>query len=234
MTPPSADLRSGDVFAGWRIVSIEGRNGGLLRRECVGCGKQKISYRSHFLRNCARPHALGIGCSACTVRQVFTTHGDCGSPENRAWNSLKYRCNNSHSSGYENYGGRGVKVCDRWLGRGGYAHFLEDMGRMPRPHMTVERENVNGDYSPENCHWATKSEQSRNTRTNVKLTAGGRTLILADWAIVTGIKYHTLCGRLRLGWSPERVVSVPPRLRRRISDRTTTTPLAVTEEHEGA
>lgn len=87
------------------------------------------------------------------------------------WKSMKDRCRNPNNKAYKNYGGRGIKVCDRWLGAEGFKHFLEDMGERPvgklpsgRPIYTLDRIDVNGDYEPDNCRWATIEDQAINKR----------------------------------------------------------------------
>lgn len=80
---------------------------------------------------------------------------------------MKARCFNERHTWYRNYGGRGITVCDRWLGRYGYANFLADMGRRPTLLHTLDRKNNDEDYSPGNCRWATKSEQAFNRRKKV-------------------------------------------------------------------
>lgn len=74
---------------------------------------------------------------------------------------MKARCNNPKSTNYDNYGGRGIKVCDRWMAS--FENFREDMRDCP-PGLTIDRIDVDGNYEPKNCKWATRSEQMRNTR----------------------------------------------------------------------
>lgn len=81
------------------------------------------------------------------------------------------RCTNPNSSNYMYYGGRGIKVCDRWLGKGGFSNFLIDMGEKPTTEHTLDRIDLNGDYEPSNCKWSTKHEQMAN-RSNSKETVG--------------------------------------------------------------
>ena len=78
-----------------------------------------------------------------------------------AWASMKRRCNNPHARGYPDYGGRGIQVCERW---NRYENFLADMGRKPSPAHSLDRIDVDGNYQPSNCRWATKNQQASNTR----------------------------------------------------------------------
>ncbi len=106
-----------------------------------------------------------------------------------------YRCNNPRCGSYNDYGGRGIKVCERWLE---YDNFLFDMG--PRPEgMSIDRIDNNEGYNPKNCRWATKKEQSRNKSNNVMIDIGGDARPMVEWAELRGISYAIVKQRYRYG-----------------------------------
>lgn len=84
--------------------------------------------------------------------------------EYKTWDGMRQRCRNPKASGYMHYGGRGIKICDRWLGAHGFANFLSDMGPKPFPSYSIDRINVDGDYCPENCRWGSPRQQACNRR----------------------------------------------------------------------
>jgi hypothetical protein len=108
------------------------------------------------------------------------------------------RCTKKGNKSYPDYGGRGIKVCDRWKN---YLLFLEDMGEKPSPEMTLERKDNNKNYEPGNVVWATRTEQNNNTRRNRFITYDGKTLTLNQWSKETGIPYNRIQWRLNSGWT---------------------------------
>lgn len=121
------------------------------------CGTERdvghASLRKGFSRSC--------GCLKLEmVRKVNKTHGLTRTPAHRSWVAMRQRCYNPKTTRYSRYGGRGIKVCDRW--RYSFEEFLKDMGQPPSDRHSIDRIDVDGDYEPGNCRWATPLEQRHN------------------------------------------------------------------------
>lgn len=128
--------------------------------------------------------------------------------EYNAWRTMRQRCNNPNNYNYWRYGGRGIAVCKRW--NESYANFINDMGAKPSPSHSLERVNNDLGYSPENCIWATLSQQASNTRQNNYITVGGVKDTITGWARKLNCMPSALRGRLKRGWSAEKTVTTPP------------------------
>lgn len=124
------------------------------------------------------------------------------------WSGIKDRCTNKNCPGYARYGGRGIRISDRWLS---FENFYADMGSRPEG-MSIDRIDVNGPYAPANCRWATPKQQSNNRRDTTFLTFNGQTKSLGNWADDIGIARNTLRMRLSSGWTLERVLGTKARL----------------------
>lgn len=142
---------------------------------------------------------------SCGCHRVFIgstnnlKHGATRSRAYLSWWNMKSRCERPNSKYFSDYGGRGIKVCDRWQK---FENFLADMGQPPEG-QTLERIDNNIGYSPENVRWADRQQQANNRRSNRLIEHGGRTLTLQQWAKETGIKRATIAYRIDHGWSPE-------------------------------
>lgn len=122
---------------------------------------------------------------------------------------MKTRCSNPSSRRYEDYGGRGIAVCPEWDSFEAFRDWAMASGY--QDHLTIDREDNDGNYCPENCRWATMEEQQRNKRNNFYLTYSGKTLTISQWAAETGIERRTIAKRKKLGWSDADALSVPVR-----------------------
>jgi hypothetical protein len=142
-------------------------------------------------------------------RKRFTTHGMRRHRIYSIWGHMRHRCQNPNSSKYPIYGGRGIKVCERWQT---FENFLADMGLPPTKKHSLDRIDVNGNYEPGNCRWATDKEQGNNRRDNRLIPFNGATRTLAEWAEVTGLERFTISNRLdNLHWSVEKSLTTPVR-----------------------
>lgn len=128
----------------------------------------------------------------CTIHGQYL--GGKVTREIRCWQHIKDRCYNPNNNAYKNYGGRGIKICERWLES--FDNFLEDLGRCPKG-MSIERIDNNGNYEPGNVKWGTVKEQANNKRNNISITYNGETKNLAGWAIRLGISRFVLSNRLK-------------------------------------
>lgn len=135
-------------------------------------------------------------------------HGLTKSPEYYTWRAMKARCCNRNNSSYPRYGIRGISVCDRWLES--FDNFYSDMGPRPSGKHSIERRNNNGNYTPENCYWATAREQASNRSTNRRVTYQGETLTITQWANRYGLSRGVLWQRVFIsGWSFTDAINTP-------------------------
>ena len=179
-------------------------NRNRLKYQCrCDCGGQ-INATANQLIN-----ATVVSCG-CYGRQRKKTgnliHGWTGTPEHATWMNMVARCYNSKSQRYRRYGGRGIKVCERWIVD--FQNFLADMGPRPKGKIryTIERIDNDGNYEPSNCYWATYKTQLRNTRRNRQLTVDGFTKTVAEWAEITGLTRSCIYHRMNVGWEPLRII----------------------------
>lgn len=147
-------------------------------------------------------------------------HGLSYRHEYRVWQTMRLRCTDPEHPAFDNYGGRGITVCDRWLNSP--AAFIEDMGPRPSPAHEIDRIDNDRGYEPGNCRWVTRSENCRNRRSNRLLTFDGETLSLAEWCERRGMPSDTVRKRLEAGWPVDRALTAPvrpkaPNLRRSVA-----------------
>jgi hypothetical protein len=130
-------------------------------------------------------------------------------PEYCVWALMKSRCTNPKDKGYHRYGGRGISVCDRWILS--FEDFLNDMKPRPTPVHSIDREDNDGNYEPDNCRWATSKEQGRNRSDNRILEHDGQELTIAEWSEKTGLSEEVIRYRVSNGWSHEDAITKPVR-----------------------
>lgn len=156
------------------------------------CGIEKEVDRQAVLKGRTR----SCGCLEREARFTSSkTHGMSRTRTYETWLAMIKRCSRTDDAAYPQYGGRGITVCERWLT---FENFLADMGERP-PGTSIERTNNDGPYSPDNCCWATRAQQARNTARTIRITVDGETLCLTDWAARAKRKYSTLYAAHRRG-----------------------------------
>lgn len=190
------------VFTGRSGRKTGGRPGHVY---VCDCGKEVVS--DHWPVKAGKRQSCGCARSAL-VSRALRRHGHAPagdqSPEYRSWVHMKGRCQNKSNGSWARYGGRGIKVCERWSES--FAAFLLDMGPRPSSEHSLDRIDVNGNYEPNNCRWATGVEQQRNKRSTRLVFAFGRKMSLAEACEVAGVDYKLAHGRLADGWSVERAL----------------------------
>lgn len=136
------------------------------------------------------------------------THGESKprTPEYKTWKSMNERCGNPKHRAYASYGGRGIKVCERWSS---FENFLADMGRRPAGHQ-IERKNNDRGYEPENCVWATRKANTRNRRCARTVELDGKKVHLLEACERFGVTPSTVISRVERGWSLEQALRTPP------------------------
>jgi len=170
--------------------------------EC-SCGNEKEFY----LSNIKAGRTVSCGCHNDKNRFLINvTHGAKKTRTYRIWAAMKQRCYNPRGSFWKHYGGRGIKVCERW--RSSFENFLEDMGHVPDGY-SIDRIDVNGNYEPSNCRWANMKDQQNNRRNNKRHVFHGAIVTISEISDLTGISYENIAARIRRGWSVERAAETP-------------------------
>lgn len=151
-------------------------------------------------------HTRSCGC--LRKQRVGETHRTHGKSKDRlffVWQSMINRCNNEKDKSYNYYGGRGITVCDEWRKFEPFCDWV--MANGYNDSLTIERNDVNGNYEPTNCRWATRKEQANNTRRNHLITYNGKSQTISQWAEEYNMKYSTLSSRLnKLRWGVEKAL----------------------------
>ncbi len=192
----------GKTFGRLFVVDFAGVKYGHSQWLCkCDCGNEVVVDNSNLGRN-----SNSCGCLAKQItKERSITHGKRGTRIYAIWQGMKQRCTNKKMQAYKYYGGRGIKVCERWLK---FENFYEDMGERPEG-KSLDRIDNDGDYCKENCRWATIKEQMNNTRYNTKITFKGKTMNVNEWEKKLNMSSGAIRGRLKRGWSIEKTLTTP-------------------------
>lgn len=141
----------------------------------------------------------------CLKADQLAKHKKCKTRLYSIYNNMKNRCYNKKHRDYKYYGGRGIAICDEWL-NDFQAFYDWAIDNDYKENLTIDRLDVNGDYEPSNCRWATPKQQANNQRSNTYLTYNGKTQTLAQWANELGMKYACLYSRYRRKWKAKDIL----------------------------
>jgi len=189
----------GQRFGKWTVVSYSHKNErGVHYWNCVcDCGTKRA----------VTAGALSFGSSkscGCGQLESATKHGMWGTPTWQSWEAMKKRCLNPKAVNYNDYGGRGLSICQEWVES--FEAFLRDMGERPEG-KTLDRIKNSEGYSKDNCQWSDIKTQQKNRRSCVYITFNGKTQTLYDWSVETGLNETTIKYRLDHGWSAEQALT---------------------------
>lgn len=149
------------------------------------------------------------------IRKAILKHGMRDNSFYKIWCSMRYRCYNKNQKGYKNWGGRGIKVCDNWLGENGFLNFKKDMydgyldhiNKYGKRNTCLDRRDNDSNYSKNNCRWVDRFEQNSNTRRNKYIIFNGEELTMSGWARKLGVDRSTILYRIfKANWPLERAL----------------------------
>jgi len=216
-----------------KIIDITGKRFGRLvavkmdhinkhKQHCwsfiCDCGNKKIVNKHDVMNGFTK----SCGCLVIeTSKKYNTKHGLCGTKFYYKFHSMIKRCNDKNNIKYYRYGERGIKVCDIWKNNfekfrdDMYGEYLKHVDKHGEKDTTLERKNYNGNYSLENCEWATRETQANNTSRNHFLTYNNKTMTISQWIrrikkdLSIDINSSTIISRLKMGWTVEKVLTTP-------------------------
>jgi hypothetical protein len=199
---------TGHQYGDLRVLAFIGRSKSRAAMwECLcSCGKKHVA----SLGSLRQGKVSSCGCKKSQlISEKRSTHGATNTDEYRIYRGVIARCENPNVKVYPDYGGRGIKICERW--RSSFENFLADMGPRPSKDHSLDRENSDGHYEPGNVRWALQSKQVNNRRNTRFVTYRGEKMALTEAVRLGGgvIHYEAAWVRIKSGWSVERAVETP-------------------------
>ncbi len=202
---------TGKVFGLWTVISFnrsekEGNHYRTYWNCKCACGGERV-VRGDILKSGGSKSCGCYGKDRSLIELPEYTEEEAFKKAKSVYKHMKQRCYNLNKTRFSDYGGRGIKICDRWLES--FENFYEDMGTPPTNLHQLDRVDNEGDYSPDNCKWSTPSENNRNKRDSHMLTYNGVTQCVTAWADELNIDASTLFNRIARGWDDEKVITTP-------------------------
>jgi hypothetical protein len=217
------DTQKGGVIFMGKFIDLTGQKFGRLTVlgldrveskktywKCMCECNNEISVRSDQLR---RSWTKSCGClqrdvTKKTAKYINYKHGESKTRLYGIWTNMKSRCYREHDDWYSEYGGRGITICNEWIND--YVVFRNwALSHGYMNNLTIDRKDVNGNYEPNNCRWATLKEQANNTRYNHLMSYNGKTQTMSQWADELGIGFGALMARSRRNWTDEQIITTP-------------------------
>ncbi len=194
---------TGVRFERLTVVSEHGRQNGHVTWLCrCDCGNETVACSGDLKQRKTR----SCGCLHNEmVAQITKSHEMANTRLYNIWANMKQRCSNPNASSYEDYGGRGITICDEWLDPDNFFKWALSSGYDKK--LTLDRIDVDGNYEPSNCRWVTVKKQNNNRRSNHNLTFNGETHNMQEWSEITGISRSAIKGRLNRGWTIEEALT---------------------------
>ena len=207
----------GSKYGRWVVVARDKDDPKRVICHCE-CGTTKSINKYELMLG----RTNSCGCIKIEItRERSTIHGMSGTRLHYIWASMKVRCSRKGSHDYQNYGARGIRVCDDWLNFIPFMDWALSNGYSET--LMIDRIDVNKNYEPSNCRWVTNQKQQNNKRNNVTLTYNGQTKNMSEWARFTGLPYSVIKGRKYLGWSDSKILQTEytPKRSRKVDKLTT-------------
>ena len=218
MTPTNENLTN--KVHSYKFIDLTGKRfGKLVVKEYAGTHKRESMWKCQcdcgeicytVSSKLKKGKKKSCGCSRNELAaESNTKHGLAGTRIYGIYRNMIYRCEFPNAACYENYGGRGIRVCDQW--RNDFIKFYEwSMNNGYEDHLTIDRIDNDKDYEPSNCRWATRMQQQNNRRDNHFLTYNGETHTITEWGRIVGLSDSLIRGRIKCGWSVERALMTKP------------------------
>lgn len=188
-------------YGKWLVLGDAIENHRVICR--CDCGKEKPVN----IYNLKTGKTKSCGCDKSY--NSVTKHGLSHHAEYGVWKAMKARCYNKNHKNYDEYGGRGIAVCDKW--KDAFDVFFFDMGQRPSSRHSIDRIDVNKGYAHDNCRWATQKTQMLNTRRSLRVAHDGHQYNVTELVAMTGMKESTIYKRISAGWTAEKIIKTPPR-----------------------
>ena len=195
--------RTGQKFGQWTVLADTGKTKGKCSVYLVQCSCGTV--REIQIKRLTSGRSKSCGCYRTHWPDCPRVHGKCGTGAYKSWQGMLNRCRNPNMKCFPRYGGRGIEVCERWHS---FENFLADMGERPQG-MTLDRIDHNGNYEPNNCRWATYSQQNRNKSDSVWIFFSGDIRTLDDISSITGVPRGTIEARMKRRFNIYEAVSMP-------------------------